>query len=348
MRRILTMFLLICFFVNSANAQREYNVCDSTFYNYVGDTTIVAGKRHLYFLTTTGQVQFADFTSTDTAEYIRDFDVVQPDLWYTLVGLRYIGAPTRLYISKDRGASWLEDTSFYSATRYHPTLANSYYNSINQLQSIGNGDTIILFVGYYESGVVYSTDKGVTWSQWFRNLVTHYQGFLECNNKYYLYGFEGDAFRPWMFAFDKSLLFSPDTSGAWVSFANRYHPNCSGVNNPNCIYADPNSGRCEQYTYMKTYIDSMCTALSVHEMTTNTETIVYPNPNNGIFELEADEVFLHGIKVYDMMGRTVIADMSTKATGKYTIVLPINAKGMYTVLINYKNGMTVARRVVVE
>lgn len=348
MKLIVTLSLVFWCLLNTVYAQREYNVCDSTFYNYVGDTTIVAGKRHLYFLTTGGgQVQFADFTSSDTSEYIRDFDIVHPHLWYTLVGLRYIGAPTRLYKSVDRGVTWVQDTSFYLATRYHPTSANSYYNSINQVQYLGN-ETIVLLVGYYESGVVYSTDNGATWREWFRNLISHYQGILECNNKYYLYGFEGDAFRPWMFGFDKSLLFSPDTGGAWVSFANRYHPNCSGSVHPDCIYATPYLGRCGQYNYMKNYIDSMCTALSVPEIAERKEPSVYPNPSNGRFEVVVKEGAVKGIRVHDMLGRVVKAEISTLGAGKRMVVMPTTAKGMYMVLISNTDGTVLTRRILVE
>ena len=347
MKRIITLLLVLCFFASVAVAQRDYNVCDSTFYNYVGDTTIVAGKRHLYFQTTGGLVQFANFTSADTSEYIRDFDIVQPYLWYTLVGQRYIGSPTRLYQSRDRGMSWVEDTSFYAATRYHPTLANSYYNSINQVQYLGN-ETIVLFVGYYESGVVYSTDNGATWNEWFRNLITHYQGFLECNYKYYLYGFEGDAFRSWMFGFDKSLLFSPDTGGAWVSFANRYHPNCSGSVHPDCIYSAPNLNRCGQYTYMKNYIDSMCTALSLPEITERNEASLYPNPSNGRFEVVVKEGELKEITVHDMLGRAVKVEISKEGEGKRKVVMPNTSKGMYVVLIIYADGTVMTRRILVE
>ncbi len=347
MRRIVTLSLFFFFLLNTGYAQRDYNVCDSTFYNYVVDTTIVAGKRHLYFNTGGGLVQFANFISADTSEYIRDFDIVQPDLWYTLVGLRYIGSPTRLYRSRDRGMSWVEDTSFYVASRYHPTLAHDYYNSINQVQHLGNG-TIVLLVGYYESGVVYSTDNGATWTEWFRNQISYYHGFLECNNKYYLYGFEGDAFRSWMFGFDKSLLFSPDTGGAWVSYSNRYHPNCSGSNHPDCIYGYPNISRCGQYSYMKNYIDSMCTALSVPEITERNEPSVYPNPSNGRFEVVVKGAAVNEIRVHDMLGRAVQAETNTIGQGKRIVVMPNTAKGMYVVLVSNTDGTVWTRRVVVE
>jgi hypothetical protein len=347
MKQIITLSFVVCFFVSTALAQREYNTCDSTFYTYVGDTTIVAGKRHLYFQTGSGLTQFANFTSTDTSEYIRDFDIVQPDLWYTLVGLRYIGSPTRLYKSRDRGVIWVEDTSFYVATRYHPTSAHDYYNSINQLQYLGN-NTIVLLVGYYESGLVYSTDNGATWKEWFRNLISHYHGFLECNNKYYLYGFEGDAFRPWMFGFDKSLLFSPDTSGAWDMTRELYHPQCSGLANPNCIYAEPNINRCGQYSYMKNYIDSMCTALSVPEITEHDGTRVYPNPSNGRFEVVVKEGRVKEIRVHDMLGRDMKAGVSTLGAGKRVVELHNTTKGMYVVLISNTDGTVITRRILVK
>jgi hypothetical protein len=151
-----------------------------------------------------------------------------------------------------------------------------------------------------------------------------------------------------MFGFDKSLLFSPDTGGAWVSFANRYHPNCSGSVNPNCIYPDPYLSRCGQYTYMRNYIDSMCTALSVPEITERNEPSVYPNPSNGRFEVVVKGAAVKEIRVHDMLGRAVQAETSTIGQGKRIVVMPNTAKGMYVVLISNTDGTVWTRRVLVE
>ncbi|MBK6400157.1 MAG: hypothetical protein IPF75_18370 [Bacteroidetes bacterium] len=77
--------------------QREYNTCDSTQFILNNDTTIIAGKRNLYVYTSSVTSHLYDFSTSDTNQYIRDFDIVKPDLWFTVVGSRYIGA-SRNYI----------------------------------------------------------------------------------------------------------------------------------------------------------------------------------------------------------------------------------------------------------
>jgi len=143
-------------------------------------------------------------------------------------------------------------------------------------------------------------------------------------------------------------LFSPDTGGAWVSFANRYHPNCSGSVHPDCIYATPYLGRCGQYNYMKNYVDSMCTALSVPEITQRNDASVYPNPSNGRFEVVVNEGAVKEIRVHDMLGRAVKAEISKIGAGKRMVVMPTTAKGMYVVLISNTDGTVLTRRVLVE
>jgi len=193
---ICVLSILSC---HNTAAQREFNVCDSTFYTFNSDTTIVAGKRQLYILSNSNLFPLFDFTTTNPDEYIRDFDILKPNLWYTVVGSRYIGSPTQLYKSINQGQSWDLDTNHFNASNVaflSPAfLSPAFLRSINNVQHLG-GDTIVMFMHYYESGIIYSTDAGTTWTKWFDNLITHYQGMLECDNKYYIFGYEGDAFRP--------------------------------------------------------------------------------------------------------------------------------------------------------
>ena len=133
-----------------------------------------------------------------------------------------------------------------------------------------------------------------------------------------------------------------------MSFANRYHPNCSGSVNPNCIYPDPYLSRCGQYTYMRNYIDSMCTALSVPEITARNEPSVYPNPSNGRFEVVVKEGAVKEIRVHDMLGRAVKAEIRNVGAGRRIVVMPTTAKGMYVVLISNTDGVVLTRRILVE
>lgn len=342
---------LLMLWLHDSYAQREYAICDSTSYSYNADTTIVAGRKHLYYQTAAGLTLCHNFTTTDTAEYIRDFDIVKPNLWYTLVGRKYIGGPTNLYRSTDKGVTWVEDTSFYTATRYHPTNATSYYNSVNQLQHIGN-ETIILFVGYYESGLVYSTDGGATWTEWFRNLITHYQGLLDCGDFYYLYGFNGDAFRSWMFRFAKSALFSENSGGAWVSFANLNHPNCSGSVHPDCVYVPgpADDTRCGQYVFLKNYVDSVCPTVGIAngpDLAASAGIVLQPNPSNGRFIVSAQPGNSARVRVYDIMGREVPSTVELLNDGNLSVSLGRPPSGIYTVMISSSTAI-IARKILIE
>lgn len=266
----------IIFLQTNAFAQRGFGVCDSTSYTLNIDTTIIAGRNHLYLHTNNTTNILYDFTTLDSNEYIRDFDIIKPDLWYTVVGSRYIGYSSSLYKSINRGLSWTLDTNHYNAANAQ-SLSPQFLTSINNLQHL-NGDTLLMFMYYYESGIIYSTDLGQTWTKWFDNLIAHYQGMFECNNKYYIFGYEGDAFPASMFGFEKNLLFTTDSTGLWSHFNSIYHPPCyNGADTVNCIFAQNNLTRCDAYTFFKDKIDSICTPLSVNILDKNILRI-YPNP----------------------------------------------------------------------
>lgn len=277
-------FLSIILFQTYAYGQREFGVCDSTSYALNSDTTIIAGRHLLYTYSDNTLDTLYDFTSPDPDEYIRDFDIIKPDLWYTVVGLRYIGGPTRLYRSIDKGKTWAIDTTHHHASNAEFQSLH-FLESINNLQHL-NGDTLIMFMHYYESGIIYSTDLGLTWTKWFANLITHYQGMLECNDKYYILGYAGDGFRASMFGFEKNLLFTPDSTGLWSSFNHLgYHPPCYNGDTVNCIYAPPQSTRCESYHYFKNTVDTLCLTLLEENLNSSTRRI-YPNPFNSTINVE--------------------------------------------------------------
>lgn len=291
MRIILSIFLLIL--INSnLFAQREFGVCDSTTYVYNADTSIIVGRTKIYTSINNNTTLLYDFTSNDVKEYIRDFDIVNPNLWFTVVGSRYIGSPTRLYKSINKGLTWMEDTSHFNAKNQNG-VTDQFIKSINNLQHL-NGDTLLMFMHYYESGILYSTDLGKTWTKWFDNLISHYQGMLSCSNKYYIFGYQGDAFRAYMFGFDKALLFSSDSNGLWNSFNNNSnHPPCYNGNLPTCFYAPPNLSRCLTYQYFVKKVDTLCLNTSVDNSILSKPTIS-PNPfKNTLFinEITDDDYF---------------------------------------------------------
>lgn len=320
------LFLAFLFMQYVVIAQREYGSCDSTTYIFNTDTSVVAGRTKLYLFTNNTLMPLFDFTTSDTNDYIRDFDIAKPDLWYTVVGGKYIGMPSQLFKSTNRGQTWLLDTSYYNVAN-GAILPNDFLKCINNFQHL-QGDTFMMFMNYYESGIIYSTNGGLTWTKWFDNQITHYQGMFACNNKYYIFGYEGDAFRAWMFGFDRHLLFSPDSTGLWQNFTpGGYHPPCSTVNDTvNCIYANPNISRCATYTYFKQWIDSLCSPLSTLDYD-QSFVKVYPNPTNGILQIELLTHTNATIVFYNSMGTKV--KTFELSSSRNRVDVSIFSKGMY-------------------
>lgn len=336
MKKTFLFTILTCIYLHSFS-QREFGVCDSTLYTLNQDTTIVAGRTKVYVYTNNTVTLLHDFTTLDTNQYIRDFDIIKPDLWYTVVGKRTIGAPTQLYKSTDKGITWSIDTNHYQANNSQ-TLSPQFLKSINNIQHL-NGDTLLMFMHYYESGILYSIDLGQTWTKWFDNLITHYQGMFSCENKYYLFGYQGDAFRSWMFGFDKALLFTSDSNGAWSMLSqNGYHPRCSLQNDTlNCIYASSYISRCATYNFFKSKVDSLCGPLSASQILQD-EIKIYPNPCQNRINITIGENQKAIFNIYSPIGaRLETYTINNQAT---TIIdLSRYNKGIYYYSLQTNNGI---------
>jgi len=335
-----TFLVLFNFCVLSVKGQREYSICDSTEYILNNDTSVIAGRNHIYLYTSTGINLLYNFSQPDTNYYIRDFDIVNSNLWFTLIGSRYIGSPTILYRSGDQGVHWLVDTSFYSATR---TIdSTSYYNSINQVNEIGS-DTILLFMGYYYSGIAYSTDGGNTWKNWFQNLITHYHGIFKCNSEYYLFGLEGDAFRPSMFAFQKENLFRNDSLVNFNHFSpTSVHPPCYNGLHPDCVHAYSNLSRCGQYLFFKNYTDSICSlTTNTVEIDNNENFSIYPNPADQTITVAFPEIENEtwDVEIYDLKGVKYFLEKSISPGSSQTIVMQVKSLpvGIYLITLQSEN-----------
>lgn len=348
MRPLFTLLLVLSWL--GTHAQREFAVCDSTFYPYNADSTIIAGRYKLYLQTSSGISLLRNFATSDTNEYIRDFDIVRPDRWYVLTGQRYIGGPTQLYRSDDRGQTWVTDTSFYPVMYTSWGARLTYYNSINQLQRLGQ-DTIMLFIGYYESALVYSVNGGNSWQFWFDNLIVHYQGFLECDNYYFLYSFEGDAFRPWMFPIPKSLLFSPDTGGAWNSFSNILHARCSGTTNPRCVYGPTSVPRCNVYQFFVDTLASSCAALPSglpETLQPTGQLSIAPNPAAENVAIQWNGEVLYTVRIIDAFGRTYAPPYVVTGNGLWRVNTAQLPPGYYMIQAISQYGSLASGRLLIE
>jgi BNR/Asp-box repeat len=190
MKKSIIIFLL--FYYSKSDAQRWHAVNDSTSYNYQ-NITITVGRNKVYLNENNALTLINDFSINNSQipeDYIRDFDFIDQDTWYVLVGSRYFGWDTILYKTDDGGISWelIVPQSFTV-----PSTLDGIAGSINQVQVL-NG-RIYLFDSYYQSSVFYSDDLGETWKLWFiRNYWSHYYQIFPCGNTLYIQSLQGDGF----------------------------------------------------------------------------------------------------------------------------------------------------------
>lgn len=326
-KRLQLLFLFCILFLESLTAQREYNVYDSTFYTLNNDTTIIAGKRQLYWLVNNTATPLHDFTTPDTNYYIRDFDIINDYVWYTLVGSRYISNETFLYKSIDKGNTWALDTSYYAVVPPDSLSGGAFttYNGINQIQELGE-DTVALLIGYYSSAVVYSYNAGQNWNWWFESMHAHYGGFLSCDTTYYLWGWAGDGFSAYMFAINKSALFTAPYTYTYCQ------PTPPGNNS--CVRAIGAPSRYLAYVYFDNFIDSICSAPinTVRSWETDkTAFTLYPNPlqqGNALYWSSQNMLSFKTYAIRNDLGQVLYQGTST-ASPNAAIQLPALPQGHY-------------------
>lgn len=301
-------------------AQRQWGVNDSTSYAVGGDTVLHASRKQLYRTTAQGTFLLRDFTdAADPDRYIRDVDHWTSSDWYVLVGSRYIGAPTTLWRTTDAGANWHEDVT------YLPAVEES---SINQMTITVDG-TAYLFNGYYESEVIRSADHGVTWTQWFESLIAHYYGILPCGSTAFIYGLEGDAFRPAMWQV-------PDT--LWAESGIQFWSGCHNVV-PWCHYAPFDVETVPGVVaHFEAVADSLCMTVAVSEGP------VRNAPLQAVMGADGRSISLPGldpravVSVLDAAGRPV----RVQRQGDHLSIAHL-AKGAYVVVATDERGTQQAR-----
>jgi|GEM_PF-3810152 len=196
MIRILFTIILLTVVVDS-NGQRKKYVRDSTVYGITPDDTIVAGRHTLYRKAGNHLFVIRDFSVNfpDSSYFIRDFDFWDSSNWYVLYGSKWYSGST-LYKSTDAGATWFEDTSYYSV---------SDERSLNQVQIVDR-KRAFLFDNYYMSNVYRTFDGGLSWEKWVVSFAQNHMGIFVCNDStFYLWGTYGDGFPNYMFPIPRWL-----------------------------------------------------------------------------------------------------------------------------------------------
>ncbi len=86
---------------------------------------------------------------------------------------------------------------------------------------------------------------------------------------------------------------------------------------------------------------------SLAELQTRSNVAIYPNPNNGLFNITAkNNTHIKQVKVMDVLGK-VILNNTYNATDVAIDLTNMN-KGLYLVMIEDENGITTTNKVVVE
>ncbi|MFT3796687.1 T9SS type A sorting domain-containing protein [Flavobacterium sp.] len=301
--------------------QRQWAVNDSTDYA-LGNTHIVAGRHKLYLESQNNLSLLYDFTQPDEPDYyIRDFDFIDNQHWYVLVGSRYIGHPTQLYETVNAGADWqpILPESFTV-----PETLNGKAESINQIQVLDG--RIYLFNGYYISNLLYSDDFGQTWVYWFQSVIAHYYQMYRCGDALYLHGLAGDAFQPYLFEIPQSLLPQQNVTN--------FYSGCHNLS-PHCYYPPSNSTVPEIVAYFDTVIDGVC-SLGISDGAKPIAGLV-ANPVQDFFEM-VSEVPILKMEVYNLFGQSV-AHFDNTAHGNIGNL----ASGIYLLRVATENGSATLR-----
>jgi hypothetical protein len=247
-----------------ALAQRDYYYRDSSSYKVSENLTYIAGKRNLYANKNNELSMLKNFSVMgDSTIYIRDVDFINEKNGYVLVGSMYIGGSSDLYVTEDGGKNFKLDTSYYSA---------SQHKSINQVQYL-DSNTLVLFDGYYDSGLIKSLDGGRTWQPLFYSLIAHYFQLHKCQNGvWYLIGIPGDGFSSFSFPLPDSL---------WRKNKFEFMSGChNGA--PYCIRVFRNGITDRATDFIAKQIDTISKICGIKttlsEPSQANEILIYPNP----------------------------------------------------------------------
>lgn len=326
-----TIFLAVAFLLASpVFAQRWFAINDSTSYEFDG-IKVTVGRHKVYQDVDNELTLIRDFEDTNQPNYyIRDFDFIDNDSWYVVVGSRYIGAPTALYRTDDAGNSWQLILPLLSNVN---DLIDNTANSINQVQIIGN--RIYLFDNYYQSRVVYSDDDGQNWIHWFESFWSHWYQIYPCGNDLYIHGLPGDGFSAYMTQIPASYIGSENIQTVTPI------GNCHNEGPPICNRAPANISTPEIFDYFKNFFaTNICPNLSIDEAYFSQIKLV-PNPVKNQLSIDGiDTNISFEVSLYNILGQEVIytsnqtqIDLANLPSGIYQLSIRQQQKSAFKKLL---------------
>lgn len=347
----LILLYIFCLVQYSYGQSPRFMTDDSTIHQINIDTTILIGKKKLYYKIQNSITLCKDFSTLSSNGWVTDFEVITNSKWYVVISDSLFASSNNksLYKTLNAGLTWEKDTSFYGASKCLflkkgvPDVFR-YWLDVNQIQKL-NKDTIIMFIGYYTSAIIYSTDGGVYWKPWFLRDMVNYYGMFECKNKYYLWGLNGDGFFSRMFAFKKSFLFSADSLWDYGSSIVLHPPNssCSSFNEDCFMYYASSFNPYNECNYFSLKVDSICNVpLSLsfdgnEYMGLNIQKHL-DNENLYYVENKAPEKFIKSLVLYDITGNEAMVIKVKLNSSKYIIDLNNLSNGMYILVCELNSG----------
>lgn len=310
-------------------SQRWYSVNDSTSYSFQG-IDITVGRNKVYRNLNNTLTLIRDFSTSNpnsSEDYIRDFDFIDEDSWYVLVGSRYIGQTTELYKTDDGGITW--QLIIPQAQLFGPYAgSDGFADSINQVQVINS--RIYLFDAYYISRVFYSDDYGLTWNHWFQGFWSHYYQIYTCGNDLYLQGMKGDGFPNYMVKIPNSFIGQVNLF-PWPNLGS-CHNGGSG-----CYYASSSLTVPEVYNYFKNVVENTICTLDSKEINLGNIKL-NPNPTSNLLFLDGfDASIPFDISVVNSLGQLCLSKMNEQ-----TIDVSSLCNGVYFLKVTQeKNTKTI-------
>jgi hypothetical protein len=289
------LFILLILLGNFTNGQRQFAVNDSTSYSFQG-IDITVGRNKVYRNQNNSLTLVRDFSINNPQipeDYIRDFDFIDANTWYVLVGSRYIGNESELYKTSDGGINWqLIAPESFSV----PVFLNGRANHINQIQVLNN--KIYLFDAYYESRVFYSDNNGQTWTLWFQNQIAHFYQILPCGSNLYIYGLAGDGFPSSMTKIPDEVFGQTNTT---------FYDGCHNIS-VGCYYASATTIP-EICNYYNNLITSICALNNQENALSNIK--LNPNPTSNTVFIDGFDVSIpFDVSVFNALGQLCLRKMN--------------------------------------
>jgi hypothetical protein len=343
----------------STNSGNSWTMVNNGLNSGYGVTTLVIKGDTIFAGTDGGGISFSsnngnNWTSTNFPDSIEVKDLA-------ISGNKIFAAgDLGVYLSTNDGSNWL---------KVNTGLPNDFYNAI-----IAKGDTI--FVGSENNGVYMSSNYGSNWT------TTGLTGTGAAVNAFAIGGNNIFVSIDWggvYLSSNNGALWTADTNGLPFGIGN-YGFTALAANNSDVFVGTAGSGTSSLGVLLSTNNESnwfqegltginvwslaiigdtlfagtsiqggvwkraLSEMTSIKEINNNAGNIaVYPNPNNGIFQVSGFQYPASSIEIYNVLGEKIYNSLITDNRSQITINIANLPSGVYVVEVRTVNGIAVKK-----